>query len=153
VNLEGLSGHKVEVELQGAFHAPRILVDGQPAAKGSKRGQYMLPGTDGHESAVELKTSFLDPVPHVLWAGKKITLADALKWYQWIWCAFPVLLLFVGGAIGGALGGLGVTLNVRIMRSDMSGVLRYAITALISVAALGIYLVVAVLFLSAIHKQ
>ena len=74
VNLDGLSGHKIEVELPSALRGARVLVDGQPAAKGSKRGQYLLRGADGRDSVVELKSSFLDPVPQVLWAGKKIRL-------------------------------------------------------------------------------
>lgn len=152
VNLQGISGHKIEVEPQDVFHAARVLVDGRPAVKGGKRGQFMVPGADGHNTVVELKSTFLDPIPQVLWAGQKIPLAPPLKWYQWIWCGLPILLLFAGGAIGGAVGGIGVTLNVRIVRSEMNAVMRYAITALVSLAALVTYLTVAKLFLSLLGR-
>ena len=70
-NLEGLSGHKVEVELPGALKGAELLIDGRPAPKGSKRNQYILRGADGHDSIAELKTTFLDPAPHILWSGKR----------------------------------------------------------------------------------
>jgi hypothetical protein len=152
VHLEGLSGHRIEVELQGALKGARLLVDGRPAPQGGKRNQYILRGADGRDSIAELKTSFLDPVPQVLWGGKKIAVAEALKWYQWIWCGLPILLVVSGGAIGGAIGGLGVGLNVRIVRSDMNGAMRYALTALISVAAVVTYVVLVRLCLMAIHR-
>ena len=146
VNLEGISKHRIEVETPGALRGPRVLTDGQPAPKGKKRGQYLLRCDDGRESVAELKGFFLDPVPQVLWAGKKITLAEPLKWYQWIWSAVPIVLVFLGGAIGGAIGFVGTTLNVQILRSDMNGLLRYGGTALISVGAFVTYTVLVLLF-------
>ncbi len=153
VNLAGISGHRIEVELAGAFRGPRILVDGQPAPKGKKRGQFLLRGNDGRESVAELKTILVDPVPQVLWNGGKITLAEPLEWYQWVWSAVPIILVFLGGAIGGAVGFVGATLNVQILRSDMSGLLRYGGTALISVGAFVTYAVFALLFRALIGAQ
>jgi hypothetical protein len=152
VNLAGLADRKVEVE-SSVFRAPRVLVDGQPAPKGPKRAQFLVRGTDGRDSVLELKTKVPDPVPQVLWAGQTIKLEESLKWYQWVWSGVPLLLLFLGGAIGGVVGGVAVTLNVRILRSRMSGTGRYAVTALVSVAAFGIYLAIARTALTAIHGR
>ena len=152
VNLVGLSDRKVEVE-SSVFGRARLLVDGQPAPKGSKRSQFLVRGTDGRDSIVELKTVVPDPVPQVLWAGQTIRLEEPLRWYQWLWVGVPLLLLFLGGAIGGLVGGVAVTLNVRILRSNMSGILRYAATAFVSVAACGMYLAIARTLLSAIHGK
>jgi hypothetical protein len=92
-------------------------------------------------------------VPQVLWAGQTINLEKPLAWYQWLWGGVPLLLLFVGGAIGGIVGGIAVTLNVRVLRSGMSGILRYAATALVSLAACGIYVAVSRILISAIHAR
>jgi hypothetical protein len=152
VNLVGVSDRKVEVE-SSVFGGAKLLVDGQPAPKGPKRSQFLVRGTDGYDSVVELKTSLPDPVPQVLWAGQTIRLEEPLKWYQWLWVGVPILLLFLGGAIGALVGAVAVTLNVRILRSNMSAIIRYAATAFVSVAACGMYLAIARTFLSAIHNK
>jgi hypothetical protein len=152
VNLPGLADRKIEVE-STIFGSPRVFVDGQPAPKGPKRAQFLLRGTDGRDSVLELKTKLPDPVPQVLWAGQTIKLEEPLAWYQWLWGGVPLLLLFLGGAIGGLVGGVAVALNLRILRSGRSGISRYAATALISIVACGMYLALARTFLSVIHAK
>jgi len=153
VNIPELPGRRIEVEHPGVFSSATVLVDGQPATKALKRGQFFVRATDGRESLLALKTSFLDPVPQVLWAGRTIQLVEPLAWYQWLWTGIPLVLALLGGAIGGALGGVAMVFNIRILRSDRSGVLRYALTALLSVGALGAYVFVASMFLSAVHAK
>ena len=152
VNLPELPGRRIEVE-PGIFSTARLLVDGQPAPKGPKRGQFSLRGADGRDTPVVLKTSFLDPVPQVLCAGRTIRLVEPLTWYQWIWTGIPILLIFRGGALGGALGGAATVFNIRILRSDMTGLLRYTLAGLLSVGAVGAYIFLAALFLSAVHAK
>ena len=50
-----------------------------------------------------------------------------------MWIALPILLLFVGGALGGIVGALGLTTNARIVRSKMNGLAKFALTAAVSV--------------------
>jgi hypothetical protein len=152
VNIPELPGRKIEVELPGVFSSATLLVDGQPATKGPKRGQFTVRGTDGRDSLITLKTS-LDPVPQVLFANRTIRLVEPLAWYQWIWTAIPLVLVFMGGALGGALGGAAMVFNIRILRSGQSPLLRYALTAVLSVGALGAYLFFASMFLSAVHAK
>ena len=153
VNIPELPGCRIEVELPGVFSSATVLVDGQPATKALKRGQFFVRAIDGRESLLALKTSFLDPVPQVLWAGRTIQLVEPLAWYQWLWTGIPLVLALLGGAIGGALGGVAMVFNIRILRSDRSGILRYALTALLSVGALGAYVFFASMFLSAVHAK
>jgi hypothetical protein len=61
--------------------------------------------------------------------------------------------VFIGGALGGALGGAAMAFNVRILRSDMTAVARYALAALLSVGAVGAYVFFASQFLSAVHAK
>ena len=100
VNIPELPGCRIEVELPGVFSSATVLVDGQPATKALKRGQFFVRATDGRESLLALKTSFLDPVPQVLWAGRTIQLVEPLAWYQWLWTGIPLVLALLGGAIG-----------------------------------------------------
>ncbi len=153
LNIPALPGRKVEVELPGIFSSATILVDGQPATKAAKRGKFFIRATDGRESLIGLKTSFLDPVPQVLWVGRTIKVVEPLAWYQWLWTAIPLVLVFLGGAVGGALGGVAMVFNIRILRSDMGGILRYALVALLSFGSFGAYIFFAGLFLSAVHAK
>jgi hypothetical protein len=141
------------VELAGVFSAATVLVDGQPASKGPKKGQFSIRAADGRESLIALKTSFLDPVPQLLCAGRTIKLVEPLTWYQWLWTGIPLLLVFIGGAIGGAVGGVAMAFNVRILRSEMHGFARYALAGLLSLGALGAYVFLAGLFLAAVHAK
>ena len=54
-------------------------------------------------------------------------------------CALPIGLVAVGGAIGGAFGGLGWYLNQKIMRSNRSAPVRYALAVLTLVGAVAVY--------------
>jgi hypothetical protein len=152
VHLPELPGRRIEVEVAGTFSSPIILVDGQPANKGAKRGHFLVRGADGRDVVIGLKTS-LDPIPQVLFAGRTIRLADPLAWYQWLWSGIPLVLVLMGGALGGLLGGITMAFNVRILRSDLTAVARYALAAVLSVGALGAYLFFATMFLSAVHAK
>ena len=68
-----------------------------------------------------------------------------LYWYEYGWMALPILLAFAGGGLG-ALVGLGAAhLNSRIFWSDRAVWLRYVLTALVSLAAVGVFFIVAAL--------
>ena len=54
-------------------------------------------------------------------------------------CAVPLVLVFIGGAIGGAAGGLAWAINQKIMRGNASAPVRYGLTALTFVGAVGLY--------------
>lgn len=75
-----------------------------------------------------------------------------LAWYQLVWVGWPIALVAVGGAIGGACGGAAWALNQKVFRATKHPVLRYVWTGLISVAAVLLYFIVAVLFLSIVNK-
>jgi hypothetical protein len=71
-----------------------------------------------------------------------------LTWYQHVWLALPIFLVFVGGAIGGACGGAAWAINQSVFQKTKDPFLRYLWTGLISVAAFALYFFVAVFFLA-----
>ena len=79
--------------------------------KGAKRGEYLIQRDDGSEAIAKLKYRFLDPVPNVVVDEAEIKVVEPLQWYQWLWAGLPILLVFGGGALGGALGFLAA--NIR----------------------------------------
>jgi hypothetical protein len=64
-------------------------------------------------------------------------------------CGWPLLLVFVGGAIGGAVGGLAYGINIAIYRSRLSLIEKLAFNIVVGSAAFIAWTVMAGL----IHRQ
>ena len=75
-----------------------------------------------------------------------------LTWYQHVWIALPFVLVFLGGAVGGAVGGVAWAVNKAVFEKTQAPLLRYVLTGLISAAAVVLYFVVAVFFLTLLRS-
>ena len=56
---------------------------------------------------------------------------------------WPLILVFIGGAIGGALGALAYGINISLYKSNLPGVLKVILNLLVGMAAIGIWLAIA----------
>jgi hypothetical protein len=65
--------------------------------------------------------------------GRKLSIVEQIV------CALPIGLVAVGGAVGGAFGGLAWYFNQKIMRSPRSAPVRYALVALTFAGAIAAY--------------
>lgn len=140
VRLEGFEGQTLEIQPGGLFSGPKVFVNHQPAPKGKGR-EVNLRRNDGTSVVASLKPRVFGlDVPLLIVDGKTIRVTEPLKWYVWAWIAWPVLLVFVGGAPGGIMGALGFTANVRIVRSKMNGLAKFALTAAVSVLVVAAFL-------------
>jgi len=150
VQLPGFEGREVFVRVPSVFDAakafkgPELWVDGQAAAKGSKKGQYFLKRGDGQEVLVKLKTS-IDPTPVIEIEGKKVQVVAPLKWYQVVWSCLPIILL-TGGMIGGVVGALALMFNIRLFREDIKPGFKYLLSGAVSFGAF-MFCVIIVLWL------
>jgi hypothetical protein len=144
VNVEGFEGRLLFVETAGWFAAPKLILDGQPAPKGPKRGQLLLRRNDGVDVVAQLRGVIVDPIPQLVVDGKPIKIAESLPWYVWAWSALPLTLLFLGGALGGGLGALAMTVNGRVFRTDLHGALKFAVTGAISIMTTVVFLALAI---------
>ncbi len=150
VNIPGFENQKIEVKPPGFASSAKLLVNGQEAVKGKKRGEMLLQRDDGTQVVAKWKGQFLD-VPKLVVDGVAIDVVEPLKWYQWIWGGLPILLLFVGGLLGGICGAIAFSINIKIFRADdIHIMLQYILTAVISFFALIIYVVLAILVAGAI---
>jgi hypothetical protein len=75
-----------------------------------------------------------------------------LRWHEWLWIALPVALVFAGGALGALVGVLATSANTRLMRTERAAVYRYGTSALVSGAAVVVFLVLTILFQVLIHR-
>ena len=67
-----------------------------------------------------------------------------LQWYEHAWSGLPLLLLFIGGALGGACGGAGYALSAAVFKKAMPTPVKYVLSGLISMTAFGAYLGIAI---------
>ena len=74
-------------------------------------------------------------------------------WYHYIWIGWPLIMVALGGAIGGGLGGAAAAINYKVFQKTQNPVLRYVWTGLISVAAIVAYVVCATMIYALIHRN
>ena len=84
-------------------------------------------------------------VPRLDVDGKQINVVEPLKWYAWVWSGLPILLIFIGGALGALAGIVAFGINTQIFRSSRNTGLKFVLTAVVSVLAVAVYLALAVL--------
>jgi len=71
-----------------------------------------------------------------------------LKWYEHLAAGWPLILIFVGGAIGGACGGLAYALNGKIFNSNLSKPLKYIFTFLVGIGSILLYFIMVAILLT-----
>lgn len=143
VKLENFEGQNIEVD-SSFFSGVKLLINGEPAPKGEKRGEFVLQSNDGRQVTAAWKQQMLGfDIPQLVVDGKAVNLVEPLKWYQWVWGGWPVFLVFIGGFIGAIFGVIAFAINAKLFRADLSGFLKYALTAAISFTAFVGYLVIA----------
>ncbi len=146
IAVPGFEGRQIAVRLKGIFSDHQLIVDGQPPQKGPKRGQMLLRRNDGMEVVAFWKPGALGlDVPQLVVDGQTYKFVGSLKWYEWIWGGLPILLFFAGGMLGAVTGLIAFAMNARIFRSTMETPMKYLSTAGISIAAVVLYIVLAVI--------
>ena len=144
--LEGFEGQTIEVQPSGLLSGPRLLVNGQPAGAGPRRGQLALRRNDGREVIAIWKPQLLGlDVPRLQVDGKLVDVVKPLAWYVWLWCGLPILLLFIGGALGALAGFAAFAVNTKIFRASLPGLAKFGLSALVSLLGAAAYLVAATL--------
>jgi hypothetical protein len=136
------ASQKLTVRTAGFFTGPKVLLNGV-AVKPVKR-QYLVRDDHGNEVALRLKSNFVDPIPVVLLGGQPVRLARALTWYEYAWIGIPILLLFVGGALGAVIGVLATYTSSHIFRSGRTVASKYLLTALVTVSSIVVFVVAVV---------
>jgi len=79
----------------------------------------------------------------------KLAIFKNLKWYEHIAAGWPLILMFVGGAIGGGCGGAAYVINAKIFNSKVATPLKYLFAFLVGVGAvvLSVLLVVVLIMI------
>ena len=149
IEIEGCEGQNIEVKPPGFLSGAKLLVNGKPAPKGPRRGQMLLKKNDGTEMVTAWQASALGfDIPKLVVDGQVIEFVTPLKWSELLWSSLPILLVFIGGALGAIAGAIAFNVNTKIFRADLNEIAKYALTALVSIATVVIYVVLAILVVS-----
>jgi hypothetical protein len=130
------------VETASLLGGPKLLLNGEVVKR--QKGRYAVAMDSGAETLVQMKYNLVDPVPTLKIDDESVRLADPLQWYEYAWGGMPILLVFVGGALGGLIGGIASVTNGRILRSGRGIAARYGLTAIVTLSAAVIFFVLAV---------
>lgn len=140
-NIEGFEGQNIEVTVS-FWSGPKLFTNGESAPKGDKRNEMLLQRNDARQVIATWKPQLLGlDVPQLLVDGKVISLVEPLKWYQWAWGGFPVLLVFAGGMLGALAGLIAFSINAKVFRTELNDVLKYVVSGSVSLIAVMTYLV------------
>jgi hypothetical protein len=91
-----------------------------------------------HSVAVAAAPPLIITAPPQIRAAK---VSAKFAWYEHVWIALPLALIGVGGAIGGACGGMAWAVNKTVFKKPKNPVLQYLVTGLISASAVVLWLV------------
>jgi hypothetical protein len=109
-----------------------------------RKGLYPVVSDSGTEMLVKMKYNLVDPIPSLSIDDQPVRLAEPLQWYEYGWSGLPLLLMFIGGALGGLVGGYATVVNGRIFRSDRGLTAKYGLAGAVTVSAVVIFFVLAV---------
>ena len=119
------------------FGGPKLLLNDMVVKREKRR--YPVTDDSGAQILIQIKGNLIDPVPTLVIDEEKVKVAEPLQWYEYAWSGMPIILMFIGGALGGLVGGVASIANGRIFRSDRRSTEKYAMAGLITVTAVAIY--------------
>jgi hypothetical protein len=151
VGIPGFEGRTIMLRPAGVFSSVKLIVDNE-VLKPKWGGKFTLLRADGTPVEARLRSNLVDPIPQLVVDKQVYLAAKPLPWYQLVWSAIPILLFFAGGVVGVILGLLAAYANTRIFRSDLQPVLKYVVTALVTIATLVVVLVLAGLLSLALQQ-
>jgi len=127
--------------------AAKIFLDGQRLRPFEKRlfskvRKYRAVSNYGKDVIIRLKHRFLDSVPILFIDEQEFQVARPLRFWEYGWICIP-LILFMGGALGGLLGGMAIFSNSILMRKIKRTFLRYLGTGITTVISFTLYLQIA----------
>lgn len=140
---QAFQGRGLMVRPAGLLKGPRVVIDGSEV-KG-RRLRFPVRDNSGNELVIRLRSNGIDPIPKVEMLGQVLELARPLKWNEYLWIGLPILLALQGGFLGALIGFSATYSSARIFRSDRTAAAKYGLTALISLAAVGVFFVLVIL--------
>lgn len=116
-----------------------------------KNGHFYIP-VNNENKVLTIKRGMLENIPKVTFDGQQLLLVKKLKAYEWGISSLSLLLVFIGGALGGIIGVLGLLYSAKVFRSELPQVVKILLSIAISILAAGLYFVIAAVLFSAVEE-
>src|SRR5690606_24134343 len=141
-----------EIEISIWTGKSKIWKDGELFERSSDKGKpFIIISESGELYRIYPKSSFPDLVPSLEINGIKHNIVEKLPWYQYALALLPMILIFIGGGLGGAIGAVSTIYNLQIFRTTDSDIIKYLKVIAVSILAYIAYLVAAYLFFTLIN--
>jgi hypothetical protein len=150
IETPAFQGRGLAVRPASWFRGPLVVVDGE-TVKG-RRSRFLVRDNHGQEVTIRLISNHIDPIPRVMVGEQTITLARPLEWYEYVWSGLPILMALHGGALGGICGFVALQKSAGVFRGEDGKAKKFLITGLISLGAVVVYLLLAVIFLAIMRR-
>lgn len=109
----------------------------------ARKGLLEVPTRDGPVEVRYVPRRLGFDVPDLEVDGRQVEVVPALPVAALALAVLPLLLIFVGGALGGLLGGAAATANLAVMRTGMPWAARVPVCLVMTVLAVGATLALA----------
>ena len=130
-----------------------IYQDGVQVEQSKEKGKpFLLKSSDGQILKAYAQNKLPEMVPELEINGIKYEIIEKLEWYQYAIGGLPILLVFVGGAIGALIGIFASINNFKIFRSEGTTLSKYVKVTGIVVLAYLAYLVLAGIISSLVNS-
>jgi|SRR5690606_6941178 len=130
----------------------KLWKDGELFERSSDKGKpFIIISESGELHRVYLKPDLPDLIPTLEINGVKHRIVQRLPWYQYVLALSPILMLFIGGALGAMAGLLASLYNLQIFRTEDSDIIKYLKVIAVSILAYIAYLVAAYLVFTLIN--
>lgn len=137
----GFKHQRLSVRTADAATSPALLLDGTVILR--IPSECTLIDDFGEVVTVQFSPELTGHLPTLKLDGEAITLARSLTWGEYVWSGLPLLLVFVGSVLGAVMGYFAALINIKIMRTGHSALMRYGLTSVTNLLSLFVLLVVA----------
>lgn len=105
----------------------KLFMNNTELKKSTEKGKpFLIPRPNGSLALAFAKQTYPDLVPTLEIDGKINHIVEKLKWHEYMIGGLPIILIFLGGAIGGLIGVIASLTNFIIFRQGGNPMLKYS---------------------------
>lgn len=122
-----IAGEILELERSPVSAQVKVSLDGKPLERlKEKRNPFLLPMKDKSSRKLYVRARWLDPVPVVLLDQEEILLAEKLRFIDYLFACFPILMFLVYGPFSTVVAFFLLMGNFRILRTNWKPTVKWA---------------------------
>ncbi|MBX9686761.1 MAG: hypothetical protein K2X27_08665 [Candidatus Obscuribacterales bacterium] len=122
-----IAADSLEIERSALSGFVQVKIDGRPLARlKEKNGPFEVEMKDRSKRKLFVRSRWLDPVPAVFLGDEELLLAEKLRFIDYLFGCFPVLMFLPYGPLPTVIAFILLLLNFRILRTKTQATLKWA---------------------------